>query len=103
MGKRYSKAQRRQRRRNTFLPFFLAVGGVLLIAGAFFAFRGGRSSPPANIEVAGAPSLKVDKEQVDLGDVRLGQWVSATFQLTNVGDKTLRFTREPYIEVLEGC
>jgi hypothetical protein len=75
----------------------------LLIAGAFFAFQGFRSSPPANIEVIGAPSLKVDKEQVDLGDVHLGQWVSATFQLTNVGDKTLRFTRQPYIEVLEGC
>jgi hypothetical protein len=47
--------------------------------------------------------LKVDKEKVDLGDVKLGQTVMVSFQLTNLGDKTLKFTKAPYVEVLEGC
>jgi hypothetical protein len=45
----------------------------------------------------------VDKEQVDLGDVKLNQPVEVTFQITNVGDKTLRFEEQPYIDVVEGC
>jgi hypothetical protein len=29
--------------------------------------------------------------------------VEVSFQLTNVGDQALRFSKAPYIEVLEGC
>jgi hypothetical protein len=45
----------------------------------------------------------VDQEKVDLGIVKLGQTVDVKFKLTNVGDQTLRFSKAPYIEVLEGC
>ena len=55
------------------------------------------------VEVQGQPSLKVDNDQLDFGDVKLGQTVTAAFTLTNVGDQTLRITQEPYIQVLEGC
>lgn len=77
-------------------------GGLLLLIGAFFVFNKPSESDGA---VAGAdsPALKVDKEKVDLGDVKLGQTVLVSFQLTNQGDKTLKFTKDPYIEVLEGC
>ena len=80
----------------------IAVAGLLLILGAVFAFSQ-PSKPKPTIEVIGAPGLKVDREEVDLGDVKLGQTVQVSFQITNVGDQTLRFTREPYIEVLKGC
>lgn len=80
----------------------LAVGGLLLLVGAVFAFKQ-PSKPKATIEVTGAPSLKVDQEQIDLGDKKLGQTVEVSFQLTNVGDQTLRFSAAPYIEVKEGC
>jgi hypothetical protein len=83
---------------------FLALGGSLLIALAFLVFRGNQNTQSlAAIAVNGAPSLKVDREQVDLGNVQLGQTVEVSFRVTNVGDQTLRFSEPPYIEVLEGC
>jgi hypothetical protein len=97
--KKYAK----HRKQNTpWLPILLAAGGLLLILGAAFAFSQ-PSKPNAAIEVTNAPSLKVDQEKVDLGDVKLGVPVKVSFQLTNVGDRPLKFTQEPYIEIQEGC
>ena len=100
-----SAAQRRQQRqRSRTLIFGIAGLGALLIAvavlvGVGAAQRGQRAA----IEVTGQPRLKVDRESIDLGDVRLGQTVQVAFVLTNVGDQALRLTQEPYIEVIEGC
>lgn len=97
------KAKRSRGRNRNRWPIWLALGGVILLAIGFFAYWRGNSSPKAAIEVVGSPSLKVDKEEVNLGDVKLGKTVEVSFQLTNVGDKTLRFTKAPTIEVKEGC
>ena len=77
------------------------AGAAILIMAAFFAF----SKKPASFtpEVTGGPSLKVDKEKVDLGDVKLGQTVQVSFEISNVGDQPLKFSKAPYIEVKEGC
>ena len=80
----------------------LLAGGLLVFIGAFFAFRKPHE-PKAIIEVSGAPSLIVDQEKVNLGNIKLGQTVEVKFMLTNVGDQNLRFSKTPYIEVLEGC
>jgi hypothetical protein len=90
------------RKKQTWPILLLLAGGVLLIIGVVFAFRK-PAEPKASIDVAGSPSLKVDQEKVDLGIVKLGQTVDVKFKLTNVGDQTLRFSKAPYIEVLEGC
>jgi hypothetical protein len=92
-----------QRRKSPILPILLALGGLLLVAAAVFSLTRDKADPNFKPEVTGSPSLKADQEKVDLGDVPLGQTVQASFVLTNVGDKTLKFTEEPYIEVLEGC
>ena len=84
------------------LMAILAVGGLLLILGAIFAFNQ-PTKPKAAIEVMGAPGLKVDKEELDLGIVKLGQIVQVSFQITNAGDQALQFTSEPTIEVKKGC
>jgi hypothetical protein len=55
------------------------------------------------VEVQGAPKLKLDQPKIDLGDVKLGQTVSASFTVSNVGDQPLKFSEAPYIEVIEGC
>jgi hypothetical protein len=53
--------------------------------------------------VKGTPAMRVDKELVDLGNLELDKTVQVTFNITNVGDQTLRFIEQPYIEVVEGC
>lgn len=71
--------------------------GVILIA------SNSSSAPTGSSEVKGAPSLKVDQEKIDLGNVKLGQTVQVSFEVTNVGEAPLRFKEKPYIEVKEGC
>ena len=80
----------------------VVLGGLTLIGLAFFVLRQD-STPKAQIEVKGSPSLQVDQDMVDLGTVKLGKTVEVSFILTNVGDQTLRFSEQPYIEVVEGC
>ncbi|HLA99250.1 MAG TPA: hypothetical protein VJL34_12405 [Anaerolineales bacterium] len=106
-----SKSRMKKRRRNTSLikkiplAMWLVLGGAILVFGALFA--GLRKSPSvgseAGNEVSGAPALRVDQEMIDFGDVPLDQIVSAEFKLTNVGDRPLRISEKPYIEVVEGC
>jgi hypothetical protein len=88
-----------------FTPFILVLVGIALIAIGIIAFLETRQPQATQvpIEVYGAPHLKVDRESVDLGEVKLNQKVTATFELSNAGDRPLEFTEEPYIEVVEGC
>jgi len=99
-SRKYAKNEKKQNLK--WLPILAVVGGLVLISMSFFALRQ-NSTPSAQIEVKGSPSLKVDKDQVDLGNVKLGQTVQVSFQLTNVGDQMLRFNKQPYVEVVEGC
>lgn len=87
------------------LALYIVLGGVVLVAAALFALwkAGQPELATVPVEVKGQPSLKVDQDQMDFGDVKLGKTVTAAFTLSNVGDKTLRITDKPYIQVLEGC
>jgi hypothetical protein len=97
------KKQAKKQKQNSALPLVLLLGGALLLVfGAILAYSW-QSKPNASIEANGSPSLKVDKEKVDLGDVKLGQSVQVSFQITNAGNQALRFAKDPYIEVKEGC
>ena len=111
MSKYKNSSKGRTRRKSDSLlknPLFVILGGLILVAVALFVLwrvnqPGVTKLPPVNVEVSGSPSLKVDQDKVDLGDVPLNETVTVTFQLANTGDETLRFTKEPYIEVKEGC
>jgi cell division septal protein FtsQ len=101
---KHNKYSKRCKQKPTWPLAMLVAGILVLILAAVFAFsQSSKSKPKAAIEVTGSPSLKVDKETVDLGNKRLGQQVKVSFQLTNVGDQPLRFTSAPTIEVKEGC
>jgi hypothetical protein len=93
MAKRNQK-YRKQKQRKTFPWLFVALGGGLLLLGAIlFANRGD----------GGRPSLAVDEQRIDYGDVKFGVNKSFAIKVTNTGDGMLRFKEAPYIEVLEGC
>jgi Lon protease-like protein len=79
------------------------AAGFLLVFVAALLLLGDGGGGRAAIEVSGQPRLRVDRELIDLGDVRLGQAVEVAFVLTNVGDQPLRVTDAPYAEVVEGC
>ena len=96
------KQLRHQSKKQSWPVLLLLAGGLLLVIGVIFAFRK-PSEPKAAIEISGTPSLKVDQQKVDLGNVKLGQTVEVKFKLMNVGDQTLRFEKAPYVEVVEGC
>lgn len=105
---KHKKYARRKQRRNRWPSLLIIGGGLILLFGAIYALTRPRQSAQetqtkAPIEVTGAPSLKVDRDTVNLGDINLGRTVSVSFQLTNVGDKPLKFSKKPYIEVKEGC
>jgi len=81
----------------------LIAVGVALIAFVVIQAVSSNSTPPPAPLVTGGPALQVDKEKVDLGDIPLGETVNVSFELTNVGDQPLQFTKKPYIEVAAGC
>ena len=82
------------------LPLII-IAGVVLIAVALISSN--QLTSTLVPQVSGAPALQVDKEKVDFGTVTLGQTVEVKFEVTNVGDQPLRFTKKPYVEVVEGC
>jgi hypothetical protein len=97
---RYTKKQ--QQAKNAGPVGFVIAGLTLVLMASLALFR------PISVALNdafsnGSPSLKVNQEKVDLGDVKLGKSVSVTFQIMNDGNKTLRFIKEPYIETLKGC
>lgn len=88
-----SRKHKRQRQRKTFPWPLMTIGGLLLIVAAFFLSNGG----------GGTPSIAVDQQKIDYGDVKFGVNKTFAVKVTNTGDGTLRFQEKPYIEVLEGC
>ena len=96
MAKKNQKYRKQKQRRN-FPRLFVALGGgLLLLAAILFANRSGGDG-------GGTPSLAVDQQRIDYGDVKFGVNKSFAIKVTNSGDGTLRFKEAPYIEVLEGC
>ncbi len=84
-------------------PLGLVLAGLVLVLMASLALYRPISAALNDAFSSGSPSLKVNREKVDLGDVKLGKSVSVSFQVTNVGNKTLRFSKAPYVEVAKGC
>ena len=97
-----NKKQIKRKKEKAVWPMALIViGGIILVLGGLYIYSQ-LPQPKAEIEVTGAPSLSVDQEEIDLGDVKLGEPVRVTFELTNVGDQPLRFDSAPTVEVLNG-
>ena len=95
-----SKKVRRKQKKTVSTPvFILMIGGALLLAaGIIFGLQS-----IGNDSGDGTPTLAVDQEVIQYGDVKFNLPLTFTIKVTNNGDGTLRFAEEPYIEVREGC
>ncbi len=90
-----SKKHNRQKQKKSFPWALIVVGGILLtVAVLFFANQS---------EGGGTPSIAVDQQLIDYGDVKFDTEKTFAVKITNTGDGTLRFKEDPYIEVVEGC
>jgi cell division septal protein FtsQ len=100
---RIQERRRRKRKRNMLIA--MIAGGVLLITSGIFIAKNALENRPDSslIEVSGQPSLVVDKELIDYGDVKLNTNLTFALNLTNVGDQPLKISEDPYVEVAEGC
>jgi hypothetical protein len=102
-----SKRQQReaQLRQTHKLKSFVLVclGSAVLLAVAAFLIKPYLPASGAPNPGSGGPSLQVDREMIDFGDVQYDNPVTASFRLTNTGDQPLRFVKPPYIETVEGC
>jgi hypothetical protein len=106
MTKMHPKSRRRgERPAPSRGPLLLAAVGVVVLGlVAVLAWRASAQAASAGPgRASGSPSLKADRTRVDLGDVRLGETVSVSFELTNTGTGPLRFSEAPWVEVVEGC
>ena len=95
-NKKSNKKYRKQKQRKNFPWLFVALGGLLLLGAVLFAGRSGENG-------GGTPSLSLDQNKIDYGYVKFGQNRQFALKVTNNGDGTLRFSEQPYVEVLEGC
>ena len=92
-----SKKYKRQKQKKKNFPWLLlALGGILVVVAGFLFAR-------QNDDGGGTPSIAVDQQKIDYGDVKFGVNKTFAIKVTNTGDGTLRFKEEPYIEILEGC
>ncbi len=94
---RKNQKYRKQTRSRKFPWLFVLLGGSLLVfAAVLFANRSGDTT-------GGTPKIAVDQKKIDYGYVKFGVTRQFAFKITNTGDGTLRFSENPYIEVVEGC
>jgi hypothetical protein len=81
------------------------IGAILAVVALLSALSVVQTVTPKKValEFSGGPSLKLFQQGLDLGDQKLGDTVPVTFEIANVGDRPLRITEQPYLEVVKGC
>jgi len=89
----------RQRKKKSFPWGKVLVVVIVAIAAAFYLGNRRGLRPHGS----GPPKVAVDQQKIDYGDVRFGTNKSFDLEVTNIGGAVLRFSREPYLEVLAGC
>jgi len=97
--------QRRQKKNRQKMLTILILGGVLIIAaGSALGITTWKNrANPDLVTVTGQPSIEVDQELIDFGNVKFDTPKTFVLSLTNVGDKPLIISEKPYVEVREGC
>ncbi len=88
-------SKKKQKQNNKPYLLLILLGGILLIVAAFFFTN-------QSGDGGGTPSIAVDQQLIDYGDVKFDVEKTFAIKVTNTGEGILRFKEDPYIEVLEG-
>ena len=70
----------------------LGIGGLLIVAAMVYF-----------VLPSGTPKLAVDRQTIDFGYVKHNTRKTFAINVTNTGDGVLKFKKQPYIKVLQGC
>jgi hypothetical protein len=97
MSKKTKKKNLQQRKKH--FPWVQAIVAVVLILGTVLTLANRNNTPVTG----GTPAITVDQEKIDMGYIKLGNYRTINIKVTNTGDGVLRFTENPYLEVVEGC
>lgn len=100
---RIQERRRKKQQRKTLT--IMIIGSLLLVTAGIMIGKSvlAKKAEQSLIVVSGQPSLEVDQEFIDYGDVKLNTNKSFTIRLTNVGDQPLNISEVPIVEVREGC
>jgi hypothetical protein len=92
-----SRKHRRPNQKKNLPLLVIGLGAILMIAAVFlFTNQGGGDG-------GGTPAISVDPQKIDYGYVQFGNDKSFKIKVTNTGTGSLRFQKNPFVEVLEGC
>src|SRR5215207_4690315 len=94
MSKKTKKKQKRQPQK---FPWLIITLGAALVTAAFLFLR------PGEDYSGGTPVISVDKQNIDMGYIKLGEYRTIKIKVTNTGDGILRFKEQSYLQVVEGC
>ncbi len=107
MGKRRAKSKSSPKGQPTPRWSKILIPGLLVVAvavgaGTWFFLQ--KSSPQVvAVQYTGGARLAVDKDFIDLGNVRFEKFVTANFRLRNIGNQPLRLAVDRTVEAIEGC
>lgn len=90
------QAKRRRRWRGWRLWAGAAAAAAIIVAG-------GTLWSPSLETIEGTPRLMVDRETIDLGELRFSAPARAVFALSNTGTGSLRIVETPRVVVAKGC
>lgn len=115
MSQTKTKGKRTTSRRRSPWPIVVMTGGLLLVVAVIAVSilsrtptdteDTGPGSPAISISsLESSPDAQIDGLNVNFGDMKLGgELATLTLTVANSGDKTLIFTKEPYIQLADGC
>ena len=108
-GRSSRSSRGRRSRRNArpfkrYLPQIVIGAGALVVAvvGLLVATSKGSSNDFVP-EYTGGPRIDLAQEVYDYGYVTLNTTITTDVEIGNVGDKPLRITDVPQVQVMEGC
>jgi hypothetical protein len=94
--------KRTRRQRNFPWPIVIFAGVLVLVAVFLLANKAGGAGGGGS-STSGTPRIAVDPAKLDYGYVQFGNDKTFKIKVSNTGDGVLRFSEQPYVEVLEGC